>query len=145
MMKLLPSLHPLIMRCKALFKPLFKSKSHPIKVIFIGIDYRCFSLSKALLDNNHHHSKAIEITAFIDDEPWNNRTQVHQVTVYSPSEIAALVVKHQVDLIIQIEGESLLIADNIWQGIHKTGVDVLTLSLDQDLAQQQDLIYQTRH
>ncbi|AEF54323.1 hypothetical protein Mar181_1276 [Marinomonas posidonica IVIA-Po-181] len=127
------------------FKSLFKSRSQPIKVIFIGIDYLCFSLSKALLDNNHRHSKPIKIIAFIDDEPWNNRTQVHQATVYSPSEIAALVLKHQVDLVIQIEGESLTIADNIWQGIYKTGVEILTLSPDQDLNQQQHLIYQTRH
>ncbi len=97
-------------------RQLFRRKTPPKKVVFIGIDYLCFSLSKSLLDNNKYAQQPIEISAFIDDEPWNNRTQVNGATVFSPSEIIALVRKHNVDLIIQIKGESISIADNIWEG-----------------------------
>ncbi|MGO2513316.1 nucleoside-diphosphate sugar epimerase/dehydratase [Marinomonas polaris] len=114
----------------------------PKKVIFIGIDYLCFSLSKSLLDNNKYAEQPIEIIAFIDDEPWNNRTQVHGVTVFSPSEISALVRKHDVTLIIQIQGESISIADNIWEGIFKTKAKLITLEQYQDIATMQKAVYQ---
>ncbi|GAA0229982.1 nucleoside-diphosphate sugar epimerase/dehydratase [Marinomonas primoryensis] len=110
-------------------------------MIFIGIDYLCFSLSKSLLDNNKYTKQPIEITAFIDDEPWNNRTQVNGATVFSPSEIAALVQRNQVDLIIQIQGESIEIADNIWENIVKTNATIITLQQDQDMASMQLSVY----
>ncbi|NLQ16150.1 hypothetical protein HGG82_00750 [Marinomonas sp. M1K-6] len=125
-----------------ILKPLFQRKPAPKKVIFIGIDYRCFSLAKTLLDNNKQAQQTIEITAFIDDEPWNNRTQVHGATVFSPSEISALVRKHEVALIIQIQGESIHIADNIWDGILKTKAKLITLEQDQDLATMREMVYQ---
>uniref|UniRef100_A6VZ26 RCK N-terminal domain-containing protein n=1 Tax=Marinomonas sp. (strain MWYL1) TaxID=400668 RepID=A6VZ26_MARMS len=124
------------------FRQLFRRKAVPKKVIFIGIDYLCFSLSKSLLDNNKYAEQPIEIIAFIDDEPWNNRTQVHGVTVFSPSEISALVLKHKIDLIIQIHGESISIAENIWVGILKTKASLVTLEQTQDLATIQNLVYQ---
>ncbi|MBJ7538434.1 nucleoside-diphosphate sugar epimerase/dehydratase [Marinomonas transparens] len=119
----------------------FKANTPPKKVVFIGIDYQCFTLSKSLLDNNLTSSQPIEITAFINDEPWANRTQVHGVTVYSPSEVSALINKYGVDLLVQIQGESITIADNIWEGILKTQVRVITLEQGQDLATQQQIIY----
>ncbi|WP_353668930.1 hypothetical protein [Marinomonas sp. THO17] len=117
---------------------LFKPKPRPLNTLFIGIDYACFCLAEALLQGKA--GRPVTIAAFIDDEPWNNRTSVLGSTVYSPSEISALVPKHQVDMIIQIEGESLEIASNIWQGILATGVKVLTLNLDQDLNEQLDTV-----
>lgn len=123
-------------------RQLFRRKAASKKVIFIGIDYLCFSLSKSLLDNNKHAQQPIEIAAFIDDEPWNNRTQVHGATVFSPSEISALVRKHDVALIIQIQGESIIIADNIWRGILKTKAKLITLEQHQDIAAMQQIIYQ---
>jgi FlaA1/EpsC-like NDP-sugar epimerase len=123
-------------------KRLFRRKLAPKKVIFIGIDYLCFSLAKTLLDCNKRAEQPIEITAFIDDEPWNNRTQVHGATVFSPSEIAALVRKHDVTLIIQIQGESIGIADNIWEGIFKTKAKLLTLETHQEINTMQALVYQ---
>jgi len=124
------------------FRQLFKRRPIAKKVIFIGIDYLCFSLSKSLLDNNKHTEQLIEITAFIDDEPWNNRTQVNGATVYSPSEITALVIKRDVDVIIRIQGESIKIADNIWENIIKTDANIITLQQDQDIATMQKIIYQ---
>ena len=121
---------------------LFQSNATPKKVIVIGIDYLCFSLSKSLLDNNKHARQPIEITAFIDDEPWNNRTQVLGATVFSPSEISALVRKHDVALIIQIKGESISIADNIWEYIFKTKAKLVTLDQGQDITAMQKIIYQ---
>lgn len=125
-----------------LLKQFFRHKTEPKKVIFIGIDYLCFSLSKSLIDNNKNTEQPIEITAFIDDEPWNNRTQVHGATVFSPSEISALVRKHDVKLIIQIEGESISIADNIWEGVLKTKATLVTLKQSQDLVTMQKTVYQ---
>lgn len=123
-------------------KRLFWRKPKPTNVIFIGIDYLCFSLARALLDSNKQSEHTIEITAFIDDEPWNNRTQVHGSTVYSPSEISALVRKHDVKLIIQIQGESISIADNIWEGIFKTKAKLITLETGQDIKTMQTIVYQ---
>lgn len=125
-----------------LLKQFFRYRIAPKKVIFIGIDYLCFSLSKSLIDNNKSSKQPIEITAFIDDEPWNNRTQVHGATVFSPSEISALVRRHDVALIIQIEGESISIADNIWEGILKTNATLVTLKQNQDLTTMQQTVYQ---
>lgn len=125
-----------------LLKQFFRYRTSPKKVIFIGIDYLCFSLSKSLIDNNKSSKQPIEITAFIDDEPWNNRTQVHGATVFSPSEISALVRRHDVALIIQIEGESISIADNIWEGILKTNATLVTLKQNQDLTTMQQTVYQ---
>lgn len=125
-----------------LLKQFFRYRTAPKKVIFIGIDYLCFSLSKSLIDNNKSSKQPIEITAFIDDEPWNNRTQVHGATVFSPSEISALVRRHDVALIIQIEGESISIADNIWEGILKTNATLVTLKQNQDLTTMQQTVYQ---
>ncbi|WP_255828668.1 nucleoside-diphosphate sugar epimerase/dehydratase [Marinomonas rhizomae] len=99
-------------------------------------------MSKSLIDNNKSSKQPIEITAFIDDEPWNNRTQVHGATVFSPSEISALVRRHDVALIIQIEGESISIADNIWEGILKTNATLVTLKQNQDLTTMQQTVYQ---
>jgi FlaA1/EpsC-like NDP-sugar epimerase len=124
------------------FRRLFQRKATPKKVIFIGIDYLCFSLSKSLLDNNKYALQPIEITAFIDDEPWNNRTQVLGITVFSPSEISALIRKHDVALIIQIKGESISIADNIWEYILKTKAKLVTLDQYQDITAMQKIIYQ---
>lgn len=123
-------------------RQLFRRKMPTKKVIFIGIDYLCFSLSKSLLDNNKYAQQPIEITAFIDDEPWNNRTQVNGATVFSPSEISALVRKHDVALIIQIKGESISIADNIWEYILKTKAKLITLEQHQDIATMQQIVYQ---
>ncbi len=125
----------------ALLLTWFRPTPSPVKVIFIGIDYGCFSLAAALLDNKKTPLPTIEISAFIDDEPWNNRTLVHGVTVYSPSEISALVRKHKVSLIVQIEDESIHIADNIWEGVLNTKVEVITLTPDQTLADRQAAIY----
>jgi FlaA1/EpsC-like NDP-sugar epimerase len=130
-----------MIQLKRFIKQLFRRKAAPKKVIFIGIDYLCFSLSKSLLDNNKYAEQPIEITAFIDDEPWNNRTQVHGATVFSPSEISALVRKHNVALIIQIKGESISIADNIWEYILKTKAKLVTLDQNQDIATMQQVIY----
>ncbi|PJE57285.1 hypothetical protein TY87_01080 [Marinomonas sp. BSi20584] len=123
------------------FRQFFRRKAMPKKVIFIGIDYLCFSLSKSLLDNNKYAEQPIEIIAFIDDEPWNNRTQVHGITVFSPSEISALVRKHDVTLIIQIQGESISIADNIWEGIFKTKAKLITLQHHQDIVTMKKAVY----
>ena len=131
-----------MIQLKRFMKQFFRRKPAPKRVIFIGIDYLCFSLSKSLIDNNKHAQQPIEIAAFIDDEPWNNRTQVHGATVFSPSEISALVRKHDVALIIQIQGESIIIADNIWEYILKTKARLVTLEQNQDIATMQQIIYQ---
>ncbi|QRV25821.1 hypothetical protein JSY38_16575 [Marinomonas foliarum] len=132
----------MINQLTSLLPQCFARKPMPIKVIFIGIDYLCFALSKSLLDNNKTSKQPLSITAFIDDEPWNNRTLVHGVTVFSPSEVSALIRKHGVDMIIQVAGESINIADNIWDDIIKTKVSIVTLEKHQDLKKMHSIVYQ---
>ncbi|TYL48153.1 nucleoside-diphosphate sugar epimerase/dehydratase [Marinomonas sp. IMCC 4694] len=119
----------------------FVRKPPPKNVIFIGIDYGCYSLATSLLENNARAKQVIQIVAFIDDEPWNNRTQIQGTTVFSPSEISALVRKRKVAAIIQIQGESLRIADNIWEDVLNTKVDLITLDQHQDTVTMRQAIY----
>ncbi|REG84142.1 nucleoside-diphosphate sugar epimerase/dehydratase [Marinomonas pollencensis] len=71
------------------------------RIILIGIDYPSFSFSKYLQEE----AKDIQIMAFIDEEPWTNKTQLHGVTVYYPSDLMTLIDKHQVELVVTIEGQ----------------------------------------
>ena len=75
-------------------------------IILIGIDYPSFSFAKYLQEE----AKDIQIIAFIDEEPWTNKTQLHGITVYYPSDLITLIDKHQVKLVVTIEGQLPLLA-----------------------------------
>ncbi|WP_111497177.1 nucleoside-diphosphate sugar epimerase/dehydratase [Marinobacter bohaiensis] len=96
------------------------------KLIVIGIGYPSFSLGQALID-----SRRFDIVAFIDDEPWTNRTQLLGTTVRYPSDLAALIRRHGVDGLVHIEGEPPVIADNIRDEALATGVSRIDLPADQ--------------
>ncbi|RDL45733.1 hypothetical protein DN730_01410 [Marinomonas piezotolerans] len=98
-------------------------------IIIVGVGSRPYQLANAIIE-----AGLANIIAFIDDEPWNNRTELLGATVRYPSDIAALVQRYKVDIIIDLEGE-LSIAQNIWQEVEGTSVTRLrcpkTTSLDE--------------
>lgn len=104
-------------------------KCYVKNIIIVGVGSRPYQLANAIIE-----ASLANIIAFIDDEPWNNRTELLGVTVRYPSDIAALVQRYKVDIIIDLEGE-LSIAHNIWQEIEGTSVTRLrcpkTTSLDE--------------
>lgn len=100
-------------------------RSQKANLIIVGIGYPGFSLGQAVQASGCFH-----IVAFIDDEPWTHRTQLLGVTIRYPSELAALVDRHEVQYVVRIDGEGPAIADNIWQAVLATGVTPVTLPAD---------------
>lgn len=74
-----------------------KQKSQLPSAIIIGIDYVQHQIGEWL------QSQGWELISFIDDEPWNHKTKMLGAPLHYPSEILALIKKHQVSLVIQIE------------------------------------------
>lgn len=73
------------------------------KIIIVGIDTHCYQLAQSLLQH-----RDVEIVAFIDDEPWSNRTELLGAKVHYPSDMVALVNRREVNLIIDFEGSELV-------------------------------------
>ncbi|WP_203141989.1 nucleoside-diphosphate sugar epimerase/dehydratase [Marinobacter mangrovi] len=105
----------------------FGGQKPPANLIIVGVGYPGFSLGQAV-----QASGRFQLVAFIDDEPWNNRTRLLGATVQYPGELAALIQRHQVKVVVRIEGEPPVIADNIWEEVMATGVRTLTLRADSD-------------
>lgn len=95
----------------------------PSNLIIIGVGYPSFTLGQAAQVSGH-----FRILAFIDDEPWNHRTQLIGATVHYPSELIALIKRHDVHCVAGIEGEPPEIADDLWADVLATGAVPVLLS-----------------
>lgn len=69
-------------------------------LIMIGTGYSSFSLSNCLNDTGLY-----QVIAFIDEEPWNHRTEMNGVSVYYPCELVSLAEKKLVSAVIAFQGE----------------------------------------
>ncbi|CUB03206.1 nucleoside-diphosphate sugar epimerase/dehydratase [Marinomonas fungiae] len=98
-----------------------KSKSLP-KIIIVGIDTHCYQLAQTLIEH-----KDAEVVAFIDDEPWTNRTELLGAKVHYPSDMAALVTRKQVRLIIDFD-TSEQVPESIQQELQSLPVEQIVLS-----------------
>lgn len=76
-----------------------RHRRRPRALIMLGIDYGCHQWYLAL-----QAEKRYRITAFIDDEPWNHRTRIGDAPVQYPSELTALIAKHDACAVVQVDG-----------------------------------------
>lgn len=108
---------------RRLARSLFSKGNTATNIILIGIDYPSFSLGKTINDKVHE----LHISAFIDDEPWTNKTQLHNATVYYPSDLLALIQKHQVELVVQIRHQKPALHETLLAKLADAGCELLTL------------------
>lgn len=101
---------------KWLKKTFLRTRQSPINVIIVGIDTPSYQLAQKLLE-----TQKVTIIAFIDDEPWTNRTELLGATVRYPSDMAALIIRHEVKLIIDFEGVEI-VPDSIREELSGLGV-----------------------
>jgi hypothetical protein len=81
----------------------------------------------------------VTIIAFIDDEPWTNRTELLGATVRYPSDMAALIARHEVKLIIDFEGVEM-VPDSIYEELSELKCQQVLLKSKQSNEQWIDLI-----
>ena len=122
---------------KWLKKTFLRTRQSPINVIIVGIDTPSYQLAQKLLE-----SKKVTIIAFIDDEPWTNRTELLGTTVRYPSDMAALIIRHEVKLIIDFEGVEM-VPDSIYEELSELKCQQVLLKSKQSNEQWIDLIEKT--
>ncbi|MEC8082010.1 MAG: hypothetical protein VX148_11105 [Pseudomonadota bacterium] len=119
---------------KWLKKTFLRTRQSPINVIIVGIDTPSYQLAQKLLE-----TKKVAIIAFIDDEPWTNRTELLGATVHYPSDMAALIARHEVKLIIDFEGVEI-VPDSIYEELSELKCQQVLLKSKQSNEQWIDLI-----
>lgn len=82
------------------------TKPQKTNVIILGTDFEHYQLAEKLIKQGTYH-----IVAFIDEEPWNHKTQLHGAPLKYPSELIALCKKHQVHEVISTTSQTLLLTD----------------------------------
>nr|WP_067286579.1 hypothetical protein [Marinobacterium profundum] len=109
-------------RWQSLLNRLCKRK--PQALIMLGIDTGCHRWHAAF-----NEGSAYRIHAFIDDEPWNHRTRIGDASVQYPSELLALLQKHQACALVQVEGNAQpVIEATMLDEIARLNIPLLTLS-----------------
>jgi FlaA1/EpsC-like NDP-sugar epimerase len=119
---------------KWLKKTFLRTRQSPINVIIVGIDTPSYQLAQKLLE-----TQKVTIIAFIDDEPWTNRTELLGATVRYPSDMAALIIRHEVKLIIDFEGVEM-VPDSIYEELSELKCQQVLLKSKQSNEQWIDLI-----
>jgi FlaA1/EpsC-like NDP-sugar epimerase len=122
---------------KWLKKTFLRTRQSPINVIIVGIDTPSYQLAQKLLE-----TQKVTIIAFIDDEPWTNRTELLGATVRYPSDMAALIIRHEVKLIIDFEGVEM-VPDSIYEELSELKCQQVLLKSKQSNEQWIDLIEKT--
>ena len=115
-----------------LFKRFVGARAASARLILIGIDYPSHTLGRALQD------RGAEIIAFIDDEPWNHRTEMLGATVHYPSEAGALAERYQADTLVRFKGGVIALPDLVQQqlaqlNVNTVEIDAETLDLESQL------------
>ncbi|WP_067100200.1 nucleoside-diphosphate sugar epimerase/dehydratase [Marinomonas atlantica] len=100
---------------------LFKLSRPKPNIIVVGIDTPSYRLASHL-----QQADLANIIAFIDDEPWTNRTDILGVTVRYPSDLSALIEKWQVTSVIEFDGNDL-IPDNVREELKRLSFEYVLL------------------
>lgn len=82
------------------------SKTPKTNVIILGTDFENYQLAEELIKQGTYH-----IVAFIDEEPWNHKTQLHGAPLKYPSELIALCKKYQVTEVISTHSQTLQLSE----------------------------------
>ncbi|SBT18566.1 hypothetical protein MGA5115_02713 [Marinomonas gallaica] len=100
---------------------LFKSSRLKPNTIVVGIDTPSYRLASYL-----QQAHLANVVAFIDDEPWSNRTDILGVTVRYPSDLSALIERWQVTTVIEFDGNGL-IPDNVREELKRLSFEYVVL------------------
>ncbi len=95
------------------------AKPPKTNVIVLGTDFEHYQLAEEWLKQGTYH-----ILAFIDEEPWNHKTQLHGAPLKYPSELTALCQKHQVDVVVGFSEQALQLTEQQVEKLHQLGVEV---------------------
>lgn len=93
-----------------------RSRQQVIPVMILGIGTPSYNIAKQIIEQGRYR-----IVAFIDEEPWTNRTELLGATVRYPSDMRAMIEKHDIKLLIGVEGDYLP-ASNLLDDALLTGV-----------------------
>lgn len=89
--------------------------------ILLGIDYPSHALASAM------QQRGLRVIAFIDEEPWNHRTQMLGATVHYPIELAALAQRHAVSKVIRFSNSSIEIPSEVLVQLRNLDVEVVAI------------------
>ena len=107
------------------------SKWHSYRFIIIGIDFVEHQFAQALLN------KGANIIAFVDDEPWNHKTEMLGAPLRYPSEIESLARRHKAHAVITFNQREDLLPDECIRQLSSINKSIVqidpTLSLDEQL------------
>ena len=121
----------MIKSLKKLFEKLSGAKSASARVILLGIDYPSHTLGRVLKE------RGAEITAFIDDEPWNHRTKMLGATVHYPSEVVALAKRYAVSEIVMFAGNKIELENQVSQQLQQLNLKVTVIDSNRQTLEQQ--------
>ena len=93
-----------------------------IAVICADVDYSAHALV-----SHWQSEEEFAVVAFLDDEPWSHRTWMLGAQLYYPSEVTALVKKHDVKALVYFEQGKQLLTVSELDGLAKEGVRVVPL------------------
>lgn len=106
---------------KTLIRKLSKQTQTRKKAIIVGIDTPSYQLAQQLIAQH-----SVEVIAFIDDEPWSNRTELLGSTVRYPSDICALIERKAVDVLIYFKGQ-IIVQNATFVEVGQLGTDIIQL------------------
>ncbi|WCN16943.1 nucleoside-diphosphate sugar epimerase/dehydratase [Marinomonas mediterranea] len=93
------------------------------KIIVNGVDYPSFNLASELLKTGCYN-----IIAFIDEEPWSNKTELLGTTLRYPSDIQALIYRYNVDAVIVFEKTPPIFSESLLREINDTKATLVSLN-----------------
>ncbi|WP_133502553.1 nucleoside-diphosphate sugar epimerase/dehydratase [Marinomonas balearica] len=98
------------------------------KIIVNGVDYPSFNLASEL-----QRSGDYDIIAFIDEEPWSNKTELLGATLHYPSDISALIYRYDVDAVITFDQTPPFFSAPLLKEINDTKASLVSLNKDDTL------------
>lgn len=98
------------------------SKTPKTNVIILGTDFEHYQLAEELIKQGTYH-----IVAFIDEEPWNHKTQLHGAPLKYPSELVAICEKRDITHLFATQQQALKITPEQTKRLNELGVNITLL------------------
>lgn len=113
-----------------ILNPFRSSKWRSYRFIIIGIDFVEHQLARRLIE------KGANIIAFIDDEPWNHKTEMLGAPLRYPSEIEALAKRHSAQAIITFNQSTELLPNESIKQLNSINIPVVQIDPNRSLDEQ---------
>lgn len=121
-----------ILNLLKLFK--FRKKPDPIPLVNVGIGYSSHVVAQ-FFNEGHQY----QVIAYIDDEPWSNRTVINEGVVHYPVELQALIKRNFVRAVIFFEEEKSYFSDSEITALVDNGA--LVIKVPEKIPTQQKVNY----